>query len=101
MQEKLVPAVLSSHLRRCKYFSRRQSDDPSSIVGRILDLALKQNIQRILFLLDALHTVFCARNWYGFQNSIANTAEKHLHMRGSKKDGEEFKCKIINKYMAI
>ena len=30
-----------------------------------------------------------------------NTAEKRLRMRGNKKDGEEFKCKIINKNMAI
>jgi hypothetical protein len=30
-----------------------------------------------------------------------NTAEKHLRMRGNKKAGEEFKCKIINKNMAI
>jgi hypothetical protein len=29
------------------------------------------------------------------------TAEKRLRMRGNKKDGEEFKCKIINKNMAI
>jgi hypothetical protein len=30
-----------------------------------------------------------------------NTAEKRLRMRGNKKDGEEFKCKIIDKNMAI
>jgi hypothetical protein len=30
-----------------------------------------------------------------------NTTEKRLRMRGNKKDGEEFKCKIINKNMAI
>ena len=30
-----------------------------------------------------------------------NTAEKRLRMRGNKEDGEEFKCKIINKNMAI
>ena len=30
-----------------------------------------------------------------------NTAEKRLRMRGNKKDGEEFKFKIINKNMAI
>jgi hypothetical protein len=30
-----------------------------------------------------------------------NTAEKRLRMRGNKKDGQEFKCKIINKNMAI
>ena len=45
-----------------QFFFRRQSDS-SLIVGRINALALKQNIQRILFLLDALAGVSCARNW--------------------------------------
>jgi hypothetical protein len=30
-----------------------------------------------------------------------NTAETRLRMRGAKKDGEEFKCQIVNKNMAI
>jgi hypothetical protein len=32
---------------------------------------------------------------------ISITAEKRLRMRGHKKDGEEFKCQIVNKNMAI
>jgi hypothetical protein len=28
-----------------------------------------------------------------------NTAEKRLRMRGQKKDGENFKCQIVNKNM--
>jgi hypothetical protein len=43
-------------------FFRRQSDS-SLIVGRIIARTLKQNIQLILFLLDALASVSCARNW--------------------------------------
>ena len=30
-----------------------------------------------------------------------NTAEKRLRMRGAQKDGEEFKCQIVNKNMAF
>jgi hypothetical protein len=37
----------------------------------------------------------------GKMDSVSNTAEKRLRMRGNKKDGEEFKCRIINKNMAI
>ena len=35
------------------------------------------------------------------QPPVTNIAEKRLRMRGNKNDGEEFKCKIINKNMAI
>jgi hypothetical protein len=30
-----------------------------------------------------------------------NTAEKRLRMREAQKNGEEFKCQIVNKNMAI
>ena len=32
---------------------------------------------------------------------LDNTAEKRLRMRGAQKDGEEFKCQIVNENMAI
>ena len=36
-----------------------------------------------------------------FNAACRNTAEKRLRMRGAQKDGEEFKCQIVNKNMAI
>ena len=33
--------------------------------------------------------------------TVWDTAEKRLRMRGAQKDGEEFKCQILNKNMAI
>jgi hypothetical protein len=39
--------------------------------------------------------------WFAASSASVNTSEKRLRMRGNKKDGEEFKCKIINKNMAI
>jgi hypothetical protein len=36
-----------------------------------------------------------------FHFERTNTAEKRLRMDGAQKDGEEFKCQIVNKNMAI
>ena len=41
------------------------------------------------------------RSSYHFNCGKTNTTEKRLRMRGHKKDGEEFKYQIVNKYMAI
>jgi hypothetical protein len=43
------------------------------------------------------------KDWgaHKIKTSVLNSAEKRLRMRGNKKEGEEFKCKIINKNMAI
>ena len=34
-------------------------------------------------------------------HKVINTEEKRLRMRGAQKNGEEFKCQIVNKNMAI